>query len=69
MLLAAGADLDEQAAVIELARHNIYIVVPQEDPEALGAPPRHLHSVLHACSAARAEASACSSKHPRRSQT
>ena len=51
-MLAAEADLDEQAAVIELARHYIHIVVPQEDPEALGAPPRHLHSVLHACSAA-----------------
>ena len=51
-MLAAGAYLNEQAAVIELARHHIHIVVPQEHPEALGAPPRHLHGVLHACRAA-----------------
>ena len=49
---AAAAYLDEQAAVIELARHYVHIVVSQEHPEALGAPPRHLHGVLHACSAA-----------------
>ena len=52
MMLAAAAYLDKQAAVIELARHDIHIVVPQEHPEALRAPPRHLHRVLHACSAA-----------------
>lgn len=45
----ARAHLHKEAAVIELARHHVHVAAAQEDAEALGPAPRHLHCVLEAC--------------------
>jgi len=43
------ARLDDQAAVVELARDHVHVARAQQHAERLRAPARHAHGVLHAC--------------------
>ena len=45
------AHLDEEAAIVELARDHVHVAAAQEDPEALRAAARNPYGVLQACSA------------------